>query len=111
MANHYVEVIDVIEESRPSRFEISNFKANPYILGFSEKCRFQGKPLCIRKHSHCEYDSRGNHSNINCWDDTRKDNIPFYEVLKCLMLVVNSDQGFPAVRWNSTPEGKNFQFD
>ena len=112
MANRYIEANDVIEESRLSRFEISNFKATPYILGFSENCRFHGKPLCVRKHSHCEYDFSGNHSNINCWDDIPKDNMPGSEVLKSLMLVVkeNSEQGFPAVRWDSTPEGKNFQF-
>ena len=112
MANHSIEAIDVIEESRLSRFEISKFKANPYMLGFSENCRFHGKPLCVRKHSHCENDFSGNHSNISCWDDIPKDNMPGSEVLKSLMLVVkeNSEQGFPAVRWDSTPEGKNFHF-
>ena len=37
--------------------------------------------------------------------------MPGTEVLSCLMLVVkeNRDEGFPAVRWDSTPEGKNFQ--
>ena len=107
MANNVIEAIDLIQESKISRFEISKIKSNPYILGFSKDCRFHGKPLCARKHDHCEYDFSGNHSNINCWDDIPKDNMPGTEVLRSLMLVVkeNSDEGFPAVRWDSTPEG------
>ena len=58
MFEQIIEAIYVIEASNLSRSDLAKFQSDPYTLGFVEDCRFNGKPLCSRKHKHCLLTSR-----------------------------------------------------
>ena len=103
MTSEMIEAIDVIIDSKLTRFELAKIRENPYKLGLIKDCRFQGKQLCIRKHNHCVMDVSGNKANIDAWKDIPEDDLPSVDVIKTLMNVLGEqdEQGFPAVTWGN----------
>ena len=104
MVNSFIQSTDLIQESKLTRFELAKMKVNPYKLGLEMECRFQGKSLCIRKHTHCERVLSGNRGNIESWDDISRCDMPSREVLKRLMVVLNDGNDFSAVTWGDSGE-------